>query len=200
MATIIYDFETSGLNMYHDDVIEIGCLCVETNEHFTCLVQPLSDKLIDDIITEKTGITNKMLKKEGVEPLVAFKNFFDTLKYYNDMYDNLIMVAHNGRSFDDIFLRRIFRYLQSNGHTEYDIMMSNMEFVDTLELSRLLHPGRKSYSMGSMCAMYNITNESAHRAMGDVNALKLLWKHLHSKFTVKFKDASVHNIDYLTYH
>ena len=24
MATVIYDFETSGLNPFHDDIIEIG--------------------------------------------------------------------------------------------------------------------------------------------------------------------------------
>lgn len=200
MSTIIYDFETSGLNPYHDDITEIGCRCLETDETFNCLVQPLSDRLLSERNQEITGITNQMLKKEGLRPIEAYKRFFDVLKSIYDRDEQLTLIAHNGRSFDDIFLRRIFRYLQSKGYTEYDIMMSNMEFVDTLELSRLLHPGRKSYSMGSMCAMYNITNESAHRAMGDVNALKLLWKHLHSKFTVKFKDASVHNIDYLTYH
>ena len=51
-----------------------------------------------------------------------------------------------------IFLRRIFRYLQSNGYTEYDIMMSNMEFIDTLELSRLLRPGR-NHIVWDLCVL-----------------------------------------------
>ena len=32
MYTLVYDFETSGLNPFHDDVIEIGCKCLETDE------------------------------------------------------------------------------------------------------------------------------------------------------------------------
>ena len=35
MYTLVYDFETSGLNPFHDDVIEIGCKCLETDESFS---------------------------------------------------------------------------------------------------------------------------------------------------------------------
>ena len=83
MTTLIFDFETSGLNPYHDDVTEIGCKCLETNDIFTCLVQPLSDRMLSDENQAITGITNKMLKKEGLTPLVAYKNFFDYLFIQN---------------------------------------------------------------------------------------------------------------------
>ena len=39
MSTLIYDFETLGLSHYHDDIIEIGCRCLESDVN-TCLVQP----------------------------------------------------------------------------------------------------------------------------------------------------------------
>ena len=52
MYTLVYDFETSGLNPFHDDVIEIGCKCLETDESFSVLVQPLSNRLICDKITD----------------------------------------------------------------------------------------------------------------------------------------------------
>ena len=67
MITLIYDFETSGLNPYHEDVTEIGCKCLETKDSFTCLVQPLSDKMLSDENQAITGITNKMLKKDTID-------------------------------------------------------------------------------------------------------------------------------------
>ena len=38
MATVIYDFETSGLNVYKEDVIEIGAKCVENGLTYNTLV------------------------------------------------------------------------------------------------------------------------------------------------------------------
>jgi DNA polymerase III alpha subunit (gram-positive type) len=200
MATLIYDFETSGLNTCHDDIIEIGCRCLETSEYFTCLVQPLSDKLLSEKIESITGITNKLLKKEGKTPKESFKLFFDLLKHYHDTYESITMIAHNGRSFDDIFLRRIHRYLQGEEHFEYDIVINNIKYIDTLAVSRLLHPERLSHSMKSMCMIYNIINENEHRAMGDVDALAKLWSELLKKLTLKYTDTSPTYINYLTYH
>ena len=77
MSTLIYDFETSGLNPYHEDIIEIGCRCLESDEVFTCLVQPLSNRILDDKVIELTGITNELLKKEGLVPMDAYKSFFE---------------------------------------------------------------------------------------------------------------------------
>jgi len=199
MVTIIYDFETSGLNPYHEDVIEIGCRCIETNEVFTCLVQPLSDRIIDDKVKELTGITNKMLKKEGLKPLDSYKSFFEFLYKIYIVNNDITMVAHNGSSFDDIFFKRMYRYLLGEGYSKYDEMMNSIQFVDSLLLCKLLHPDRYSHSMESMCILYNITNESAHRAMGDVDALTILWNHLMNKIKRKQMDTSGSYLRYLTY-
>ena len=202
MPTIIYDFETSGLNPYHDDITEIGCRCLETDDTFNCLVQPLSDRLLSERIQEITGITNEMLKKEGLRPIEAYKRFFDVLKSIYDIYRNLdpiILIAHNGRSFDDIFLKRAHRYLQGEGILLYDTMMKNIKYIDSLNVCRLLHPERSSHSMKSMCQVYNIINEAEHRAMGDVDALSKIWKQLIIKIKDKYQDITFLRIKYLTY-
>ena len=72
MRTLIYDFETSGLNPYHEDVIEIGCKCVETGEFYQCYVNLLSRQAISEDITKITGITNDILKKDGLSPTTAY--------------------------------------------------------------------------------------------------------------------------------
>jgi DNA polymerase III alpha subunit (gram-positive type) len=199
MITLIFDFETSGLNPFHEDITEIGCKCLETSEVYTCLVQPLSDRMLDEKVQRLTGITNKMLNKDGLRPLVAYKNFFDyLLRMYRIDY-SITMVAHNGGTFDDIFLKRIHRYLQGEGVSDYDEMMSQIQLVDSLLVSRLLHPERFSHSMKSMCQLYNIENRSAHRAMGDVDALTELWTNLMKRIKSKQMDTSGSYLRYLTY-
>jgi len=199
MSTLIYDFETSGLNPYHEDITEIGCRCLETDEVFTCLVQPLSNRMLSDKVQGLTGITNEMLKKEGLAPMDAYKSFFEYLHKIYLVNNDIIMVAHNGAGFDDIFLKRVHRYIQGEGESKYDDMMESIKFVDSLNISRLLHPERYSHSMKAMCMLYNITNESAHRAMGDVDALTILWGHLINKIKSKRMETSGIYLRYLTY-
>tara|TARA_B110001469_G_C9428984_1_gene218170 strand:- start:10 stop:612 length:603 start_codon:yes stop_codon:yes gene_type:complete len=198
MFTLIYDFETSGLNPYHEDVIEIGCKCLETEESFTCLIQPLSDKLIDKTITSLTGITNKQLKKDGLVPKLAFIKFFDFLQKHYDNDNEIILIAHNGRSFDDIFLKRIYRYLLGEEISKYDSMMNRIYLVDSLLVCKYLYPERYSHSMKNMCQLLNIINESEHRSMGDVNSLSLIWTHITKIMNFKKIEVSGTYLQYIT--
>ena len=197
MATVIYDFETSGLNVYKEDVIEIGAKCVENGLTYNTLVIPLSKKGITPKITELTGITNDLLKKQGKKTLQAFLEFFNFLQGIYEQYHEITLVAHNGLSFDDLFLRRMQRYVQGEGHTEFDEMFENIVYIDSLLLSRYIHHNRRNHSMKDMCALYNITNKSAHRAMGDVDALVEIWSHLMSHFKQLHADCSGTHLKYV---
>ena len=199
MATVIYDFETSGLNVYKEDVIEIGAKCVENGLIYNTLVIPLSKKGLTPKITELTGITNDLLKKEGKKTLQAFLEFFNFLQGIYEQYNDITLVAHNGLSFDDLFLRRMQRYVQGEGHTEFDEMFENIVFIDSLLLSRYIHHNRRNHSMKDMCALYNITNKSAHRAMGDVDALVEIWSHLMTHFKQLHADCSGTHLKYVLY-
>ncbi len=178
MATIIYDFETSGLNPHKDDIIEIGARCIENGVQFQSLVIPLSKKGVSNRITEITGITNDLLKDKGLKTDKAFTEFFNYLKELYIEYEGITMVAHNGMHFDDIFLRRMHKYLQQNGNHGFVEMFQSMIFIDSLLVCRYVHPQRKHHNMKEMCMVYNVQNENAHRAMGDVNALCDIWKYL----------------------
>ena len=199
MATVIYDFETSGLNVYKEDVIEIGAKCIETGLTYNTLVIPLSKKGLSAKVTELTGITNDLLKKEGKKTLLAFLEFFKYLQGIYDQYNDITLVAHNGLSFDDIFLRRMLRYVQGEGHTEFDEMFENIVFIDSLLLCRYIHHNRRNHSMKDMCALYNVTNKSAHRAMGDVNALVEIWSYLMTHFKQLHADCSGSHLKYVLY-
>ena len=199
MATVIYDFETSGLNVYKEDVIEIGAKCVENGLTYNTLVIPLSKKGLTPKITELTGITNQLLKEQGKKTLQGFLEFFNYLQGIYEQYNEITLVAHNGLSFDDLFLRRMQRYVQGEGHTEFDEMFENIVYIDSLLLCRYIHHNRRNHSMKDMCSLYNITNKSAHRAMGDVDALVEIWSHLVNHFKQLHADCSGTHLKYVLY-
>ena len=206
MATVIYDFETSGLNPFHDDIIEIGAKLIvpETDTdssltEYSCLVQPYSGNLISDKITKITGISNQLLTTEGVSYKQAFTEFLNYLNTIYSKYHSLTLVAHNGNAFDDIFFRRMIRILLFENIADYNLLLTKISFVDSLSLCRYLHPQRYSHSMKSMCQLYNIQNKQAHRAMGDVNALAEIWPMIIAHVTQKHGDSSAPFLRYLTY-
>ena len=62
---IAFDIETTGLDPAYDEIIEIGAIKIENDkeiETFCTLIKPEYE--IDEFITELTGITNEMVKKE----------------------------------------------------------------------------------------------------------------------------------------
>ena len=60
---VFYDFETTGLNPFHDKIIEYSFNKSNTNETLSNLVNP--ETSISPIITKITNITNEMLQQEA---------------------------------------------------------------------------------------------------------------------------------------
>ena len=186
IPTIILDFETSGLNQYHDDIIEIGAKLLNSDNKFSLLLRPKSNEMISQEITTLTGISNKMLAKEGLRWQTAYTQFNDWIFNIIQESDSkqISIVSHNGESFDFIFLRRIFSELNA-----LDIKTPNMKnviLVDTLLLSKRLLPQRVSYRQGSLCQTYNIIAKGSHRAFNDVIALEQLYLTLSDNLNKEF--------------
>ena len=175
IPTIILDFETSGLNQYHDDIIEIGAKLLNSDNNFSILLRPKSNEMISQEITSLTGISNKMLAKEGLRWQTAYTRFNEWLLNIMQEYDNktIAIVSHNGESFDFIFLRRILSELNS-----LDIKTPNMKniiLIDTLLISKKCFPNRVSHRQGTLCQTFNIEVKGSHRAFNDVIALEQLY-------------------------
>ena len=160
MVVIILDFETSGLNPYQDDIIEIGAKVMGTDNYYTTLVKPRSDKLINAKITEITGITNRLLRKEGKKWLEAYKDFYNWLmEQFKDGEENMI-VSHNGETFDFLFFRKMLMCLQGENEDISKIKEYNIIYIDTLLLSRRLLSNRSYYTQRSLCNTFNIIEEN----------------------------------------
>ena len=182
---IILDFETSGLNMYHDDIIEIAMKEMGTDNEFTCLVHPKSNELISSRITQITGITNKMLFLEGLPWEEAYCQASDWLQEITNG-EKICIVSHNGEVFDFISLRRMLRDVKQLQERKRKIINPDkIIFIDTLLLAKRLISGRDYYNQNSLCKTLDIELVGCHRAMNDVLALEKLFNELIQKLNAE---------------
>lgn len=175
------DYETTGLNPYHNEPIEIAVKKIDSNSYYQTLIIPsingISYLYIPPEITNITGIRDKDIKKEGIGPEKAIYN---TLKYIQENSEEgpIYIIAHNGTTFDFIFFKKaIYEYNQKrntrNNSLNMDII-KRIEYIDSLLLSKLiLKDGIRKQSI--LCKKYNIQNDSEHRSLGDILSLEKLY-------------------------
>ena len=173
--TLILDFETSGLNPYHDDIIEIAAKKFRSEDNYSTLIK--YKKSLDEKIIEITKITDEMLNKEGVSQRVAYHGFGDFIKSSFNLDKPLYILAHNGNSFDFIFLKKIL--------STFDFTI-NVRYIDTISVSKFVNPRLFSHRLATLCHpnIYNIVNTNAHRAMSDVvTTEKIFEKMIYNRFS-----------------
>jgi len=174
MSVAFLDFETSGFNPYHDDIIEIATKEMNSDNYFSTLVKPKSNECISQRITAVTSITNELLRDEGLPWQKAYSELNDFLKsiLQKSPDGKLYIIAHNGETFDFLFLKRIFSEL--NELNIKTIPSKNIVYIDSLLFARRLLK-RESYKQETLCKTFNINTKGNHRALNDVRALEELF-------------------------
>jgi len=160
----IIDIETTGLSPLRNKITEIAVYIHDGEkivDEFSTLINP--ECLISANITKITGITNEMVGKAP--------KFWEVAKDIVLLTKEKTFVAHNA-SFDYNFIRNEFKSLG------YDF---KREKLCTVQLSRKIIPGRKSYSLGKLCDELNIPLNGRHRAAGDALATVKLFEYLLQK-------------------
>lgn len=162
---VCFDIETTGLDPLEDKIIEIGAIKVKDKkivDQFKEFINP-NMKLPPKIIAI-TNITDDMLSNGDEEENVV--------KRFLDFCQDEVLIGHN-ILFDYSFVKTALG--------RYDIPFERRG-IDTLMLSKKLHSSAGSKSLESMCRLYNIKNEHAHRAYDDAKATALLYVHLCNEF------------------
>ena len=191
-TTIILDFETSGLNPYHADIIEIGAKILGSDQSFQSLVKPESNKEIEEKITKITGITNRELRANGIHHLQAYNNFHNWLVDNITEGEQVAIVSHNGDSFDFIFFRRLMKKLfeenlvKERFDSKYEIV-----YLDTLHLVRRLYPQMYSYKQETLCKYFQIEIDQSHRALSDVICLEQLYQKILKDLNKKYQTINI---------
>ncbi|MEG0256042.1 PolC-type DNA polymerase III [Vagococcus sp.] len=173
---VVFDVETTGLSAVYDTIIELSAVkmhkgnVIDTFEQFIDPGHPLSQTTIN-----LTGITDEMVRGSKSEK--------EVLTLFHEFCGDTILVAHNA-SFDMGFL--------NTSYEKYDMPEAHNPVIDTLELSRLLHPEMKSHRLNTLAKKYNINLEQHHRAIYDSEATgHLCWifvKKAKEDFGVEYHD------------
>ncbi|HZH71238.1 MAG TPA: 3'-5' exonuclease [Mariniphaga sp.] len=149
----IIDIETTGSRHKFGQITEIAVFQhngIEITGSYSTLIKPEMD--IPLFITRLTGITNEMVRDAP--------RFYEVAKTIVELTAGRTFVAHNVR-FDYNFLQEEFKRL---GYDYY------RKTLCTVQLSRKLLPGYKSYSLGKLCSSLGIEINGRHRAEGDAYA------------------------------
>ncbi|HLQ74996.1 MAG TPA: PolC-type DNA polymerase III [Alloiococcus sp.] len=157
---VVFDVETTGLSAIYDKIIELAAVkfkdgeIIEEFQEFIDPGHPLSETTIN-----LTGITDQMV--------TGSKSEEEVLKMFKDFTKDTILVAHNA-SFDMGFI--------NTAYDKHKLGKSTLPVIDTLELSRMLHPHIKSHRLNTLAKRYDVLLEQHHRAIYDSQTTaKLLW-------------------------
>jgi DNA polymerase III alpha subunit (gram-positive type) len=170
MPLIYYDFETTGLNQFHDNLTEYCFikedLSTENKPTLTSLVNP--EKEIPHIVTKITGITYDTVKNSP-----NFHNQSnEILEFLQLSQIPTYFVAHNGDNFDFIIIREQFK------KSGYNIHQFPIFSIDTLLLAKKLYPHLPKHNLTALCKTFNCYNGNAHRAKEDTEMLRNLYIHI----------------------
>lgn len=192
---LILDFETTGLNPYLNDIIEIAIKKMGYDDKFQTLVKPkrLPKGLITYIpphITNITKITDTMIHNEAITKQKAIYNMLTFIDNICDGDGLIYLVSHNGTIFDFIIFRRMIQeYIHKSQFTRFkENLIKRIRYIDSVLLAKLFISDKEKVNQPALCKKYNIINESEHRAMGDVQALEKLYEHLCEECSKKYNE------------
>lgn len=191
MDKILYfDVETTGLNAYRNDIIQIAGIVEidgEVKETFDIKMQPFR---YDNIEEKALQVQNRTIDeiKTYQDPSRGYIEIIQLFDRYVDKFDKsdkFIAVAYNA-NFDVDFLQQFFRKNGNNFLFSYFGIV-----IDPLAIVRFLTATKKhslmlgSHKLGDVCQALGI-DISAHDASSDINATRTIFKLLESSISSSF--------------
>jgi len=162
MRQVVLDTETTGLSPQQGHrLTEIGCVEIIdrkiTGQRFQTHLNP--ERELDDRAAQITGLSWGMLKDKP--------KFVAVVDALTDFIGDSELIIHNAQ-FDLGFLAHEFNLIK---HT-WGKLIHELEVIDTLALSRELHPGQRN-SLDALCKRYLIDNShrNLHGALLDAEIL-----------------------------
>lgn len=159
MRTLVsLDIETTGFDPERDAILEIGIVRFrgeDVLEEWSSLIDP--QRPVPHKITELTGITDDMVKREGI-PL------WDGLRKAQQVIGNAPIIGHN-IAFDLGFFKSL----------KTPPPFTKNAALDTFELAGILVPHAGRYSLGALAGELGISLPESHRAMADARTAHQLY-------------------------
>lgn len=161
---VVFDTETTGLNVFQDDIIEIAAIRIKGGE---VVGEPLdlyieTDKPILPMLGDKENpmyaiYHEKMSTGELLSPSDALRRF---LAYVGTSP----ILGHNANYDYNILDNNLQRYCNDT------MQAHDIRCFDSLKLIRLLAPSLHSYKLESLLETFQLVGVNSHQAIDDVKA------------------------------
>ena len=161
---VVFDTETTGLNVFQDDIIEIAAIRIKGGE---VVGEPLdlyieTDKPILPMLGDKENpmyaiYHEKMSTGELRSPSDALQRF---LAYVGTSS----ILGHNANYDYNILDNNLQRYCKDT------MQAHDIRCFDSLKLIRLLAPSLHSYKLESLLETFHLAGVNSHQAIDDVKA------------------------------
>ena len=161
---VVFDTETTGLNVFQDDIIEIAAIRIKGGE---VVGEPLNlyietDKPILPMLGDKENpmyaiYHEKMSTGELLSPSDALQRF---LAYVGTSP----ILGHNANYDYNILDNNLQRYCNDT------MQAHDIRCFDSLKLIRLLAPSLHSYKLESLLETFQLAGVNSHQAIDDVKA------------------------------
>ena len=161
---VVFDTETTGLNVFQDDIIEIAAIRIRGGE---VVGEPLdlyieTDKPILPMLGDKENpmyaiYHEKMSTGELLTPADALQRF---LAYVGSSP----ILGHNANYDYNILDNNLQRYCNDT------MQAHDIRCFDSLKLIRLLAPSLHSYKLESLLETFQLAGVNSHQAIDDVKA------------------------------
>ena len=161
---VVFDTETTGLNVFQDDIIEIAAIRIKGGE---VVGEPLdlyieTDKPILPMLGDKENpmyaiYHEKMSTGELLSPS-------DALQCFLDYVGSSPILGHNANYDYNILDNNLQRYCNDT------MQAHDIRCFDSLKLIRLLAPSLHSYKLENLLETFQLAGVNSHQAIDDVKA------------------------------
>lgn len=168
---VIFDTETTGLDIYNDDIIQIAAVKVRDGRvvpasRFNIIIE--TDR---EIPAEVGGGPNPMLEVYATSRRYSRA---EGLRMFADYCHGYTLVGHNVEYDYNILYNNIKRSCPG-----LDADAIGTSRFDTLKLIRLLQPRLKKYKLGYLLEKLHLDGQNSHRADDDIMATLELMNYCH---------------------
>ena len=159
---VVFDTETTGLDIFHDDIIQIAAVIMRQGQVVPGSALSLYISTQRDIPAMLGDVVNPIIEErrrhELLAPQVALRRFIEYV-------GRRPLLGHNAAYDYHILDNNLRRYCP-----DIDLAVTYPVCFDSLVLIRLLRPDLKVFKLKALLAALNLEGENSHLADDDVNA------------------------------
>ncbi|MBP5547147.1 MAG: UvrD-helicase domain-containing protein [Bacteroidales bacterium] len=171
---VIFDTETTGLDVYHDDIIQIAAVRVRqgkvVGKPFNIILE--TDKELPETVGGHPNPMLEVYRNSKRHPRA------EGLKKFLDYCKENVLVGHNVEFDYQILLHNLLR--EGVPCTPQHSPALPTKYFDTLKYIRLVRPRLRQYKLGHLLEVLHLEGQNSHQADDDIMATLSLLNFCHN--------------------